>query len=98
MKTTSILIAACALLVGCAGQKHVEIQRVKVPVPVECREPVPDRPVMPTEALAPGVALFELVQAALAEIDRREGYEVRLRAALLICTAPVAAKSVEGAR
>lgn len=98
MKTTSILIAACALLVGCAVQKHVEIQRVKVPVPVECREPVPDRPAMPTEALAPGVALFELVQAALAEIDRREGYEVRLRAALLICTTPVAAKSAEGAQ
>ena len=88
MKTTSLLIAACALLVGCAGQKHVEIQRVKVPVPVECREPVPDRPAMPTEALAPGVALFELVQSALAEIDRREAYEVRLRAALQICIAP----------
>ena len=88
MKTTSLLIAACALLVGCAGQKHVEIQQVKVPVPVECREPVPDRPAMPTEALAPGVALFELVQAALAEIDRREAYEVRLRAALQICIAP----------
>jgi hypothetical protein len=43
---------------------------------------------MPTEALAPGVSLFELVQAALAEIDRREGYEVRLRTALLICIAP----------
>ena len=84
MKTTSLLIAACALLAGCAGQKHVEIQRVNVPVPVECREPVPDRPVMPTEALA--------------EIDRREGYEVRLRAALLICTAPVAAKPAERAQ
>lgn len=79
--------------VGLRRAKHVEIQRVKVPVPVECREPVPDRPVMPTEALAPGVALFELVQAALAEIDRSEGYEVRLRAALLICTAPVAKAS-----
>ena len=84
MKTTSILIAACAFLAGCAGQKHVEIQRVKVPVPVECREPVPDRPVMPTKALA--------------EIDRREGYQVRLRTALLICTAPGAAKPAEGAR
>ena len=88
MKTTSLLIAACALLAGCAGQKHVEIQRVKVPVPVECREREPERPVMPTEALAPGVALFELVQSALAEIDRREAYEVRLRAALQICIAP----------
>ena len=90
MKTISILIAACALLAGCAGQKHVEIQQVKVPVPVECREPVPDRPVMPTEALAPGVALFGLVQAALAEIDRRGAYEVRLRTPLLICTTPPA--------
>lgn len=90
MKTASILIAACALLAGCAGQKYVEIQRVKVPVPVECREPVPDRPVMPTEALAPGVALFDLVQAALAEIDRREGYEVKLVAALRACVAPIA--------
>ena len=82
------LIAACALLAGCAGQKQLEIQQVNVPVPVECREPVPDRPAMPTEALAPGVALFELVQSALAEIDRREAYEVRLRAALQICIAP----------
>lgn len=84
------LIAACALLAGCAAQKHVEIQRVKVSVPVECREPEPERPMMPTEALAPGVVLYELVQAALVEIDRREGYEVRLRAALRICTAPEA--------
>ncbi len=98
MKTTSILIAACALLAGCAGQKQLEIQQVNVPVPVECREREPERPVMPTEALAPGVALFELVQSALAEIDRREAYEVRLRAALLICTAPVAAKPAEGAQ
>ena len=98
MRYAIFSIAACALLLGCAGQKHVEIQQVKVPVPVECREPVPDRPVMPTEALAPGVALFELVQAALAEIDRREGYEVRLRTALLICTTPVVAKPAEGAQ
>ena len=89
MKTTSILIAACALLVGGAGQKHVEIQRVNVPVPVECREREPERPVMPTEALAPGVALFELVQSALAEIDRREAYEIKLVAALRACIAPL---------
>ena len=82
------LIAACALMAGCAGQKQLEIQQVNVPVPVECREREPERPVMPTEALAPGVALFELVQSALAEIDRREAYEVRLRAALQICIAP----------
>ena len=84
--SAAILIAACALLTGCAGTKHVQI---KVPVPVECKEQVPERPAMPTEALAPGAAPFVLLRAALAEIDRREGYEQVMRAALAACTAPL---------
>ena len=79
------LIAACALLTGCAATST----QVKVPVPVECKEPVPDRPVMPTEALAPGVAAWELLRAALSEIDRREAYEIKLRAGLVACTTPI---------
>ena len=39
------LIAACALLTGCMTKTHVEIQRVAVLVPVECKEPTPVRPV-----------------------------------------------------
>lgn len=58
-----------------------------VPVPVACQEAVPARPIMPTEALVPGVLPWTLLRAALAEIDRREGYEVQLRAALIACTA-----------
>lgn len=77
------------LLAGCVTAPRVEIQRVSVAVPIECREPVPARPVMPTEALDPGATPFELMRSALAEIDRREGYEVQLRAALAVCTAPV---------
>lgn len=83
------LMAACVSLVGCATQ----LQRVNVPVPVECRESVPERPAMPTESLVPGVEPFVLTRAALAEIDRREGYEIKLRAALLACTAPLEARS-----
>lgn len=60
-----------------------------MPVPVACREPVPDRPAMPTEMLLLGAHPWLLLRAALAEIDRREGYEVQLRAALVACTAPV---------
>jgi len=52
-------------------------------------EPIPDRPSMPTEALADDADPFELLRAALAEIDRREGYEVRLLAALIACTMPL---------
>ena len=84
--SAAILIAACALLTGCAGTKYVQI---KVPVPVECKEQVQERPAMPTEALAPGVAPFVLLRAALAEIDRREGYEQVMRAALVACTSPL---------
>ncbi|ABX36706.1 conserved hypothetical protein [Delftia acidovorans SPH-1] len=85
----AILLLAALALAGCGAVPRVEVQEVKVPVPVECREPVPDRPSMPTEALADDADPFELLRAALAEIDRREGYEVRLLTALMICTAPL---------
>jgi hypothetical protein len=80
-------LAAALLGAGCAGTP--QYTRVNVPVPVVCDEKVPDRPAMPTEVLAPGIAPWVLLRAALAEIDRREGYELRIRAALEACTAPI---------
>lgn len=85
----AILLLGVLALAGCGTAPRVEVQEVKVPVPVECREPIPGRPAMPTEALADDSDPFELVRAALAEIDRREGYEVRLLAALMACMRPV---------
>lgn len=84
-----ILLLGALVLAGCGAVPRVEVQTVNVPVPVECREPIPDRPAMPTEALAGDADSFELLRAALAEIDRREGYEVRLLAALIVCTRPI---------
>ena len=46
----------------------------------------PQRPAMPTEALAVDAALDDFVAAAAAEIERREGYEQLLRAALAACS------------
>ena len=90
MKIAILLIAACALLAGCATKTHVEIQRVAVPVPVECKEPVQARPVMPTESLGgAATTLDQFAQAAMAEIERREGYEVELRTALENCRKPI---------
>ena len=86
MKFAAILIAACALSACAVGGKSIEIQRVNVAVPLECKEPIPDRPVMPTEALRPGATVDQFAQAAQAEIERREGYEGQLLAALVICT------------
>jgi len=87
---TRAALLLCALsLAGCATAPRVDIQTVKVPVPVACREATPDRPSMPTEALAEDADPFDLLRASLAEIDRREGYEVKLVAALENCKRPI---------
>lgn len=82
-----LMVLILALLLS--GCKTTEYVQVKVPVPVECREPEPARPVMPTETLEPGALPFVLLRAALAEIDRREAYEDKLRAAIAVCTTPI---------
>ncbi|KRA13965.1 hypothetical protein [Acidovorax sp. Root568] len=82
-------LAAALVGAGCAGTP--QYTRVNVPVPVECKEVVPDRPAMPTESLATGAAPWVLLRAALSEIDRREAYEIKMRAALAACTAPLVA-------
>ena len=90
-------LATALMLAGCgASVPRLEIQRVSVPVPVECKEPVPERPVMPTEALASTATLDQFTQAAMAEIERREGYEGELLAALENCRKPVKALDSKG--
>lgn len=86
-----VFAAVAAVLAGCAAQPAQRVQRVNVPVPMPCRESEPPRPAMPTEALAADVTLDAFAAAAIAEIERREGYEGQLRAALAACTAPVEA-------
>lgn len=89
----SAALAAAVLLVGCgaAPSARVEIQQVKVAVPVPCDESVPERPNMPTEHLPAGADVDMYVQAAGAELERREGYETELRAALANCKRPLKA-------
>ena len=77
---------AALILAGCGTTQST---RVHIPVPVECQETVPDRPAMPTELLAPGATPWVLLRSALAEIDRREAYEIKLVAALRACIAPL---------
>ena len=81
--------ALAAMLAGCAAPSAPRVQQVNVPVPVPCRESEPPRPAMPTEALDADVTLDAFAAAAIAEIERREGYEGQLRAALAACTAPL---------
>ncbi|WP_434803200.1 hypothetical protein [Paracidovorax wautersii] len=82
-------LGAALLLSGCAAAPRVETLQVRVPVPVACLEPVPERPSMPTEGLQPGASVDDFTRTAQAEIERREGYEGQLRAALDNCRKPI---------
>lgn len=88
----SAALAAVLLMAGCTSSPpKVGIQQVKVAVPVACQEPEPSRPVMPTEHLAADVDVDAYVQAAAAEIERREGFEIELVQALRNCKASLSA-------
>lgn len=90
MIARGLVLSAALLLAGCATvPPSVVVQRVNVAVPVECQEPVPARPVMPADALRPGATIDDFVRAAMAEMQRREGYEGQLLIALQACRAPI---------
>lgn len=82
----ALLGLSAALLTGCVVGPPV---RVNVPVPVECRAKEPERPALPTNALALGVSVDRWVAAAQAELLLRDGYEHELRAALSECIGDV---------
>lgn len=82
MKPLAVL--AVLALSGCATTGG--LTTVKVPIAIACNQQVPPRPDMPTEQFQTEPSLDEFVQGALAEIERREGYEIELREALIACT------------
>ncbi len=49
------------------------------------RVAVPARPAMPLESVEESVAIDMFVAACIAEVARREAYEIELRSALSIC-------------
>ena len=60
---TAILLAAVAVMLwGCKAT----MTTVSVPVPVECKETEPTRPIMPTDAMLPGADIDKVTQAAIA--------------------------------
>ena len=75
------ILAIAALLAGCQTAPRETVRYV----PTACVSSVPARPDMPTERLSSADALDKIMQAALAEIDVREAYELDMRAALVGC-------------
>lgn len=81
-----LAILALAALAGCATQP--QLVEVKVPVPVPCPAQEPQRPAMPTDSLPLGSSLPAKVRALEAEIELRDGYEIRLLEELRGCIKP----------
>jgi hypothetical protein len=81
------LLLLGAVLTGCGGTMPVVPGRTAIPV--ECKEPIPQEPAMPTANLTETSSLDASVQAMAAEIEIRKGYEGQLVTALQACTKPV---------
>lgn len=81
------LAAGAALaLSGCAApQQH----GAQAPILTTCGATIPERPIMPTEHLSQNATLDDFVKSAIAEIERREGYEQLLLQSLLFCNTGV---------
>lgn len=86
MKTILLVSLLVLSLSGCGlFQPRVEIREVKVPVPVPCKIIEPEKPVMPFQESDPDENIFVKMKKALAEIELRQGYEVKLEAAIKEC-------------
>lgn len=82
MKRTWVYLAVLTLIAGC----QTAPQRVKIAVPVPCVVQLPTEPLWATDALPKGASLWEMGKAALAELEQRRAYELKLRAAAQACS------------
>lgn len=89
MRAAFFVVMALAVVVLLAGCGPGGTLQVKVPVPLACQEKEPDAPSWPTDALVVGDSLHTKNAAMVAEIEMREGYETKLRAALRACIRPI---------
>ena len=74
------MIAACTT--ERVLQKPIE---VKVAVPVPCRTPIVPVPVWPLDQIKQDVDIFTLVKTMISEIELRQAYEQKLKAASKAC-------------
>lgn len=84
----------CLLLItfvsGCATTQPQETiryvtQEVKVPIPVKCQTPTPDKPDFSFPKLQEDSDLFEKVKSLLSDRNLHLGYEDQLLTALQSC-------------
>lgn len=84
-----LLVLACLLTAGCTTAPRTVPVPVKVGVSTPCKATVPEEPAWPTKTvkIKPDDPhwLDKFVALATAEIELRDGYEIRLLAELKSC-------------
>lgn len=81
----TLAVAPAFMLAGCAAKPKQPTVAIMTPCTIE----TPSRPNMPTEDLPADVTLDDFVKSAIAEIERREGYEQLLLQSLIFCKSGV---------
>lgn len=71
------------LLAGCASQTPPKT--VEVPVPVPCKVPQIEKPSFAVDGLPIGANIWDQMLALRAERKQRQGYELKLEAAVQSC-------------
>lgn len=84
-----LTVVLCLALAGCAGQvaepPEPAVVRVEVPVQIPCHTERVPRPVFAVDVLPVGASIDEQMRALRADRRQRQGYEVRLEAAIDAC-------------
>jgi hypothetical protein len=86
MKPLSLILAGL-MLSGCSAlTPQLVVKEVKVPVPIPCQIVAPERPVMSLDNTPVTEGnIFVIFKRALAEIQERKGYEIKLEGAITAC-------------
>lgn len=80
---TWLLVSALSLLSGCFWDTQIEYREVRIPIPVPVVIIPPEKPVMVFQQTDPASDIYTKLQKALAEIELRKGYELKLEADIL---------------
>lgn len=78
---SSIFLASCSFLKKDTKADHV----VYVPQPIPCKITSIEKPVLPFDSAKKEDSILDKLKKALAEIERRIGYEKKLEAAVEEC-------------
>ncbi len=82
------LLLLALLIAGCASTtppSPTVPQRVEIPVPVPCKIPQIEKPSFAVDGLPIGSDIWDQMSALRAERKQRQGYEVKLEAAIKSC-------------